>query len=106
MNPFNKTANIVIFIAAIFKALFFIYFSGSNSEAQAFLSRGGQAIIRMRGLPFTATTQQVVSDLLSPSPYKTLLIILTYYVFVIFESCKLDLHMYFTIKISEASREE
>jgi len=34
---------------------------GSNTEAQAFLSRGGQVIIRMRGLPFTSTTQQVVS---------------------------------------------
>lgn len=33
---------------------------GSNSEAQAFLSRGGQVIIRMRGLPFTATAQQVL----------------------------------------------
>ncbi|XP_046354450.1 epithelial splicing regulatory protein 1-like isoform X1 [Haliotis cracherodii] len=33
---------------------------GSNSEAQAFLSRGGQVIIRMRGLPFTATSQQVL----------------------------------------------
>lgn len=33
---------------------------GSNLEAQAFLSRGGQVIIRMRGLPFTATLQQVL----------------------------------------------
>lgn len=33
---------------------------GSNTEAQAFLSRGGQTIIRMRGLPFTATTAQVL----------------------------------------------
>ncbi|XP_052815866.1 epithelial splicing regulatory protein 1-like isoform X2 [Mya arenaria] len=33
---------------------------GSNTEAQAFLSRGGEVIIRMRGLPFTATTQQVM----------------------------------------------
>ncbi|XP_055892353.1 epithelial splicing regulatory protein 1-like isoform X1 [Biomphalaria glabrata] len=33
---------------------------GNNSEAQAFLSRGGQTIIRMRGLPFTSTTQQVL----------------------------------------------
>ncbi|XP_045194207.1 epithelial splicing regulatory protein 1-like isoform X2 [Mercenaria mercenaria] len=33
---------------------------GSNTEAQAFLSRGGEVIIRMRGLPFTATTQQVL----------------------------------------------
>ncbi|CAG5126275.1 unnamed protein product, partial [Candidula unifasciata] len=33
---------------------------GSNSEAQAFLSRGSQVIIRMRGLPFTCTTQQVL----------------------------------------------
>lgn len=37
-------------------------FAGSNTEAQAFLSRGGQIIIRMRGLPFTATAQQVVSS--------------------------------------------
>ena len=33
---------------------------GSNTEAQAFLSRGGQIIIRMRGLPFTATAPQVL----------------------------------------------
>ncbi|KAL8593028.1 hypothetical protein ACOMHN_017958 [Nucella lapillus] len=33
---------------------------GSSTEAQAFLSRGSQTIIRMRGLPFTATTQQVL----------------------------------------------
>ncbi|OWF42033.1 epithelial splicing regulatory protein 1-like isoform X1 [Mizuhopecten yessoensis] len=33
---------------------------GSNTEAQAFLSRGGQVIIRMRGLPFTSTSQQVL----------------------------------------------
>ncbi|KAK3607377.1 hypothetical protein CHS0354_022538 [Potamilus streckersoni] len=33
---------------------------GSNSEAQAFLQRGGQVIIRMRGLPFTATPTQVL----------------------------------------------
>ncbi|XP_025115002.1 epithelial splicing regulatory protein 1-like isoform X3 [Pomacea canaliculata] len=35
---------------------------GSNTEAQAFLSRGGQTlmIVRMRGLPFTATTAQVL----------------------------------------------
>ncbi|GAB1600064.1 epithelial splicing regulatory protein 1-like isoform X4 [Argonauta hians] len=33
---------------------------GNNLEAQAFLSRGGQVIIRMRGLPFTATVQQVL----------------------------------------------
>ncbi|KAK6178533.1 hypothetical protein SNE40_013306 [Patella caerulea] len=40
---------------------------GSNTEAQAFLSRGGQVIIRMRGLPFTATTQQVL-DFFSRDP--------------------------------------
>ncbi|KAK3085541.1 hypothetical protein FSP39_004993 [Pinctada imbricata] len=33
---------------------------GTNTEAQAFLSRGGEVIIRMRGLPFTATAQQVL----------------------------------------------
>lgn len=34
---------------------------GSNSEAQAFLQRDGQVIIRMRGLPFDATAKDVVS---------------------------------------------
>ena len=35
---------------------------GSNSEAQAFLQRDGQVIIRMRGLPFDATAKDVVSN--------------------------------------------
>ena len=34
---------------------------GSNKEAQQFLSRGGQVIIRMRGLPYDASAKQVVS---------------------------------------------
>uniref|UniRef100_A0A0K2U021 RRM domain-containing protein n=1 Tax=Lepeophtheirus salmonis TaxID=72036 RepID=A0A0K2U021_LEPSM len=33
---------------------------GSNAEAQEFLSRGGQVIIRMRGLPYDATSIQVI----------------------------------------------
>ncbi|CAF1600804.1 unnamed protein product, partial [Adineta ricciae] len=33
---------------------------GSNSEAQAFLQRDGQVIIRMRGLPFDATAKDVI----------------------------------------------
>ncbi|CAF3479394.1 unnamed protein product [Adineta steineri] len=33
---------------------------GSNSEAQAFLQRDGQVIIRMRGLPFDATARDVI----------------------------------------------
>ena len=36
-------------------------FAGNNKEAQQFLSRGGQVIIRMRGLPYDATPKQVVS---------------------------------------------
>ncbi|XP_042203655.1 RNA-binding protein fusilli-like isoform X6 [Homarus americanus] len=35
-------------------------FLGSNNEAQTFLSRGGQVIIRMRGLPYDCTPKQVV----------------------------------------------
>ena len=35
-------------------------FQGSNSEAQAFLQRDGQVIIRMRGLPFDAVAKDVV----------------------------------------------
>ncbi|CAF1077806.1 unnamed protein product [Rotaria magnacalcarata] len=33
---------------------------GSNSEARAFLQRDGQIIIRMRGLPFDATSRDVI----------------------------------------------
>ncbi len=36
---------------------------GSNSEAQAFLQRDGQVIIRMRGLPFDASAKDVVSKI-------------------------------------------
>ncbi len=35
--------------------------AGNNKEAQQFLSRGGQVIIRMRGLPYDCTSKQVVS---------------------------------------------
>jgi hypothetical protein len=41
-----------------------LYLSGNNNEAQAFLSRGGQVIVRMRGLPYDCTAQQVVSLLI------------------------------------------
>jgi epithelial splicing regulatory protein 1/2 len=41
--------------------LFSFFLLGSNSEAQAFLQRDGQVIIRMRGLPFDATAKDVVS---------------------------------------------
>lgn len=34
---------------------------GNNQEAQQFLSRKAQVIIRMRGLPYDATAKQVVS---------------------------------------------
>ena len=37
------------------------YTIGNNKDAQQFLSRGGQVIIRMRGLPYDATPKQVVS---------------------------------------------
>lgn len=33
---------------------------GATCEAAAFLSRGAQVIVRMRGLPYDATAQQVV----------------------------------------------
>lgn len=35
---------------------------GASNEAQAFLSKGAQVIIRMRGLPYDCTPKQVVSD--------------------------------------------
>jgi epithelial splicing regulatory protein 1/2 len=39
--------------------------SGSNNEAQNFLSRSGQVIVRMRGLPYDCTAKQVVSEFLN-----------------------------------------
>ena len=39
-----------------------LLFEGNNTEAQEFLSRGGQVIIRMRGLPYDCTAKQVVSQ--------------------------------------------
>lgn len=39
--------------------------TGTNNEAQTFLSRGGQVIVRMRGLPYDCTAQQVVSVMVS-----------------------------------------
>lgn len=35
---------------------------GASNEAQAFLSKGAEVIIRMRGLPYTCTAKQVVSQ--------------------------------------------
>lgn len=35
--------------------------SGTNNEAQKFLSRGASVIVRMRGLPYDCSAQQVVS---------------------------------------------
>lgn len=34
---------------------------GASNEAQTFLSKGAQVIIRMRGLPYDCTSNQVVS---------------------------------------------
>jgi len=50
-----------LFLRDFYSNSFFYSFVGSNSEAQAFLQRNGQVIIRMRGLPFDATAKDVVS---------------------------------------------
>lgn len=55
--------SMVILYSQIIKNMY-PFLIGSNTEAQAFLSRGGQIIVRMRGLPFTATASQVVSNCL------------------------------------------
>lgn len=46
------------------KRVIFFGFLGNNNEAQAFLSKGGQVIVRMRGLPYDCTAKQVVSGYL------------------------------------------
>lgn len=38
---------------------------GASNEAQTFLSKGAQVIIRMRGLPYDCTATQVV-NIMSP----------------------------------------
>lgn len=38
---------------------------GASNEAQTFLSKGAQVIIRMRGLPYDCTPTQVVSILVT-----------------------------------------
>ena len=47
----------------------FVIFIGSNAEAVKFLQRhgdsGDQVIVRMRGLPYSCTTEQVVCIILS-----------------------------------------
>jgi len=54
----NKNTCFYFYIQCLLLLLFIL---GSNSEAQAFLQRDGQVIIRMRGLPFDATAKDVVS---------------------------------------------
>ncbi|KAI1297261.1 Epithelial splicing regulatory protein 2 [Halotydeus destructor] len=41
---------------------------GNNNEAQQFLSRGGQVIVRMRGLPYDCTAQQVMDFFAGKQP--------------------------------------
>lgn len=38
---------------------------GASNEAQTFLSKGAQVIIRMRGLPYDCTAKQVVSGIVN-----------------------------------------
>ena len=45
------------------------FLAGNNLEAQKFLSRKAQVIIRMRGLPYDASSKQVVSNVLLVSRY-------------------------------------
>lgn len=45
---------------------------GNNSEAEAFLSRGAQVIIRMRGLPYECTAKQVVSSIVCAADLRLL----------------------------------
>lgn len=40
---------------------------GASTEAQSFLSKGAQVIIRMRGLPYDCSAKQVVSRALVPA---------------------------------------
>lgn len=42
---------------------------GASNEAQAFLSKGAQIIIRMRGLPYDCTAKQVVSIPVTKYPF-------------------------------------
>lgn len=54
--------NILVCILMNSRFCFSKFITGNNNEAQAFLSKGGQVIVRMRGLPYDCTAKQVVSD--------------------------------------------
>lgn len=60
-NIFNLTINPICF--QVYRATgedFLAVAGGASNEAQAFLSKGAQVIIRMRGLPYDCTAKQVV----------------------------------------------
>lgn len=53
----------VFFFLQVYRASgedFLAVAGGASNEAQAFLSKGAQVIIRMRGLPYDCTANQVV----------------------------------------------
>jgi len=41
--------------------MFFFILAGNSSEAKTFLSKGAQVVMRMRGLPYDCTANDVVS---------------------------------------------
>lgn len=57
--------------------------TGNSSEAQAFLTKGAQVIVRMRGLPYDCTAKDVVS-LKNPCEFNSvkLIIIFLFFFFV------------------------
>ena len=52
--------DISCFLNSIDLRTILILFLGNNADAQKFLSRPAQVIIRMRGLPYDSTSKQVV----------------------------------------------
>jgi hypothetical protein len=62
MHRFGERIGIELIFYLFFFIIYLNFNLGSNSEAQAFLQRNGQVIIRMRGLPFDANAKDVVSQ--------------------------------------------
>lgn len=66
---------------------------GASGEAHAFLSRGAQVIVRMRGLPYDCVAKQVVSTLIIPLIFLDIFNIIEHHLFY---SCT-DIRIHFLL---------
>lgn len=72
MFSYSHKKNVILLVSTVWSSLFiylwlkryvyvFVCITGTSNEVAIFLSREDQIIVRMRGLPFTATHEQVLA---------------------------------------------